>query len=142
MNGPCFSLNPQVDALPWQPLSAGFHMKLLKGSTSDDDARVLLLHLTPGTTIPRHRHSGEVHALNLSGTRQLFPSGQFVGPGAYVFEPKGNVDSWQAVGETPVVVYAVVWGTLEYLGEHDEVLSVSSTASISKSYARFVEGAP
>jgi 2,4'-dihydroxyacetophenone dioxygenase len=39
-----------------------------------------------------------VHAFNLSGTQQILGTGELVGPGDYVYEPNGNIDSWQAVG--------------------------------------------
>jgi 2,4'-dihydroxyacetophenone dioxygenase len=41
----------------------------------------------------------EVHALNLAGTRKLLDTGEVVGPGGYVYEPAGNVDSWMAIGD-------------------------------------------
>jgi hypothetical protein len=58
--------------------------------------RALLLLLEPGTVVPRHRHLGEVHGFNLQGERELIESGaKIVGPGGYVYEPPGNVDSWR-----------------------------------------------
>lgn len=127
-------------SLPWQPISNGFSLKALR-ATSDREARVLLLRLEPGTVIPRHRHSGEVHAYNLAGRRKLLETGEIVGPGGYVYEPAGNVDSWMAVGDETLVVLVVVRGAVEYLDDAGQVLSRSTTGSTGEAYRRYCESA-
>lgn len=125
------------DALPWQPRGPGFSLKLLRGGT-DDDTRALLLRLEPGTAISRHRHLGEVHAWNVAGRRRILESGEEIGPGGYVHEPPGNVDSWMAVGDEPLVVFVTVRGAIEGLDDGGNVVSRDSTASVSASYRAFV----
>ena len=122
----------ELDSLPWQPIFPGFSLKLVRGGT-DSDTRVLLLRLEPGTVIEKHRHHGEVHALNLSGYRRILESGQEIGPGGYVYEPEGNEDSWMAVGDLPVIVFATVRGAMDTLDEHGGVKSRSTTSSITAS---------
>lgn len=63
--------------------------------------------------MPLHRHTGEIHAYNLSGTRRLC-SGEVVGPGDYVYEPPGNTDSW-VVGDDPLIALVVIMGEVEFL---------------------------
>jgi quercetin dioxygenase-like cupin family protein len=126
-----------ADALPWQPLKPGFSMKLLHADP-EADLRVLLLRLEPGTIIERHRHGGEVHAYNLVGQRLLLDTRTLVGPGGYVFEPPGNVDSWMAVGDQPVIVFVVVRGAVSYIDEHDQVLAATTTREAADAYHRFV----
>jgi 2,4'-dihydroxyacetophenone dioxygenase len=87
----------------------------------DDAGWVELMRLRPGVRVGLHRHTGEVHALNLQGTRRL-NDGRVVGPGDYVFEPSGNVDWWEASGTQDLVVHVVVKGAVEYLGPHRTVL--------------------
>jgi quercetin dioxygenase-like cupin family protein len=99
---------------------------------------VLLLRLEPGTVIPRHRHHGEVHAYNISGSRQL-DSGEIIGPGGYVYEPPGNVDSWWAVGDEPVIVHITAFGAMEYLDENGEVLQSDTPSSLQEIYERWGE---
>jgi 2,4'-dihydroxyacetophenone dioxygenase len=123
------------DSLPWAPLGPGFSFKVLR-ALPDDRVRVLLLRAEPGTLIPRHRHSGEVHAFNIAGYRKLLETGEVVGPGGYVHEPVGNVDSWLAVGDEPVIIHVVVEGTVEYLDEHDQATSTSTNASSLQTYQR------
>jgi 2,4'-dihydroxyacetophenone dioxygenase len=119
--------------LPWVPLAPGFSFKLLR-ATSDDDIWVELLRLEPGTTISRHRHTGEVHGYTLAGHREILETGQVVGPGDYVYEPPGNVDSWRAVGDEPVVVYVVLRGAIEYLDERGDVIRRSTAMSAADAY--------
>ncbi len=129
------------DRLPWAPVSPGFSIKVLRAG-ADDEARVLLLRLEPGTVIPRHRHEGDVHAFNLSGRRELLETGDIVGPGGYVYEPPGNVDSWKAIGDEPVIVHVVVRGALEYIDDDGRVMSRWTTSSTGENYRRFLAAGP
>lgn len=105
--------------VPWVPLSPGKSFKPLR-FLRDERGFVELLRLDAGETIPLHRHTGEVHAFNLEGTRELH-TGEIIGPGGYVYEPVGNVDSWKAVGDVPLVLYVVVMGAVEYLDAQGNV---------------------
>jgi 2,4'-dihydroxyacetophenone dioxygenase len=107
----------------------------------DEETRALLLRLSPGTVVPRHRHEGEVHALNLSGTRELRDTGELVGPGGYVYEPAGNVDSWMAVGEVDVIVFVTVRGGMDTFDERGGIAERSTTRAITENYRRFLERA-
>jgi 2,4'-dihydroxyacetophenone dioxygenase len=124
-----------TSSLPWIPLGPGESFKPLH-FYQDDRARTLLLRLEPGTVVPRHRHLGEVHVFNLSGQRQL-DTGEVVGPGGYAYEPAGNVDSWKAVGDEPVIVHIVSFGPMEYLGDDDRVLRRDTAASLREIYHRY-----
>jgi quercetin dioxygenase-like cupin family protein len=130
--------SPPIDTerIPWIPLGAGESFKPLR-FLPGDRGRVLLLRVEPGTVVPRHRHLGEVHGFNLSGKRKLLETGQIVGPGGYVYEPVGNVDSWMAVGDEPVVVHITSFGAMEYLGENDEILRRDTASSLRDAYLRF-----
>jgi 2,4'-dihydroxyacetophenone dioxygenase len=124
----------ESENLPWAPVHPGFDLKLLHGG-HDDETRALLLRLEPGTSTGRHRHEGEVHAINLSGYRQL-DTGEIVGPLGYVYEPPGNVDSWKAIGDEPVIVFVTVRGSIEYLDDHEHIVSRSTTESVAALYLR------
>jgi quercetin dioxygenase-like cupin family protein len=124
-----------VKALPWIPLGPGESFKPLR-FLARDRGRALLLRLEPGVVVPRHRHLGEVHALNLSGRREILGSGAIVGPGDYVYEPAGNVDSWRALGDEPVVVHIVAYAPMEYLDEHGAVLRRDGPGSLRDAYLR------
>jgi len=110
----------QATEVPWVPLGPGKSFKPLRFLR--DRGWVHLLRMEPGIAIARHRHTGEVHATNLEGRRQL-GTGEVIGPGDYVFEPAGNVDSWGVYGDEPLLVHIVVFGAVEYLDAEDRVLS-------------------
>lgn len=130
------SLDPET--LPWIPLGPGEAFKPLR-FLPNDRGRVLLLKLEPGVVVPRHRHLGEVHGFNVAGFRKLLDNGEIVGPGAYVYEPPGNVDSWMAIGDTPVVVHITSFGAMEYLDDDGRVLRADTAASLRQVYECYCE---
>ena len=123
------------ERLPWIPLGPGESFRPLR-FLAQDRGRVLLLRLEPGTLVPLHRHLGEVHAYNLAGRRKLIETDEIVGPGGYVYEPAGNVDSWMAVGDEPVIVHITSYGAMEYLGPSGDVVRRDSAASLRDAYLR------
>jgi 2,4'-dihydroxyacetophenone dioxygenase len=122
--------------IPWIPLGPGESFKPLR-FLPNGRGRALLLRLEPGTLVPLHRHGGEVHAYNVAGSRKLLETGEIVGPGGYVYEPPGNVDSWMAVGEEPAVVLITAFGPMDYLGEDGTVLRRDSPSSLRETYLRY-----
>ena len=96
---------------------------------------VELMRLAPGVRLGLHRHTGEVHALNLQGERRL-NDGRVVRAGDYIHEPAGNVDWWEATGEEELVVHVVVKGEVEYLGPHHSVLQRTTTPDRIQDYPR------
>ncbi|WP_164017679.1 cupin domain-containing protein [Pyxidicoccus trucidator] len=133
-----------TEQLPWIPMGPpGLSFKPLR-FFRDDSGWTYLFRLEPGTVIPRHRHTGEVHGFNVAGHRKLLDTGEVVGPGAYVYEPPGNVDSWMAVGDAPVVLFVTVRGAIQYLGPDGEVLKQVTSNDRLKTYRRWCEenGAP
>ena len=96
---------------------------------------VELMRLEPGVGVGLHRHTGEVHAYNLEGSRRL-SSGETIVPGDYVYEPAGNVDAWQAIGDGHLVVLVVVMGEVEYLGPGGAVTRRISCATRLEDYRR------
>jgi 2,4'-dihydroxyacetophenone dioxygenase len=96
---------------------------------------VELMRLLPGVRLGLHRHTGEVHALNLVGERRL-NDGRLVRAGDYIHEPAGNVDWWEATGTEELIVHVVVKGEVEYLGAHQHVLQRISAANRLEDYHR------
>ena len=117
--------------IDWIPLREGLSFRPLH---FEQDGYSLQLRLEPGTLISHHRHTGEVHAFNLCGERELIEDGVIAGPGAYVYEPAGNVDSWRAIGSTPCIVQISLKGRVEYLDDGGEVIDYSDTNTARKRY--------
>lgn len=99
---------------------------------------VELLRMEPGVVMPLHRHTGEVHAYNLSGSRQLC-TGELIGPGDYVFEPPGNTDWWKIVGDQTMVALVVVMGEVEFLGPGGLVRGRANAATQWAEYRQYCE---
>ena len=112
-----------TESMPWIATGPGKAFRPLRFT---EDGWSELMRLEPGSVVALHRHTGEVHAFNLSGTREIFGTGERVGPGSYVYEPAGNVDEWGAVGDEPCIVHIKVTGAVEYLGEDGQVIETVS----------------
>jgi 2,4'-dihydroxyacetophenone dioxygenase len=124
--------------LPWIPSTTpGKSSKPLR-FFSDDRGFVELLRMEPGVVMPLHHHTGEIHAYNLSGSRQLC-TGEIVRPGDYAYEPPGNIDSWRIVGDEPMIALVVVMGAVEFLGAGGEVQFRASAQSQLREYHDYCE---
>ena len=124
-----------ADKVPWVNAQPGISAKPL-WFLPDWSGWALLLRLEPGAVVARHRHTGEVHGLVLQGQRRLLDTGDVVGRGGYVYEPPGNVDSWMAIGDEPLVCFVVVHGDVEYLGEDGAVTLKANARTQYDAYVR------
>src|SRR5262249_48010842 len=122
--------------MPWVPSSTpGKAAKLLR-VFAGDRGFVELLRMEPGVAMPRHRHTGEVHVVNLAGERRLC-GGEIVGPGQYVYEAPGDVDEWTVVGTVPMIAFVVVMGEVEFLGPDDVTCARASGLTQFAEYRRW-----
>jgi 2,4'-dihydroxyacetophenone dioxygenase len=122
--------------LPWIPAAtAGKASKPLR-FLAGDRGFVELLRMDPGVVMPLHRHTGEIHACNLSGRRQLC-TGEIIGPGDYVYEPPGNTDWWKIVGDEPMLALVIVMGTVEFLGPGGIVCGRASASTQRADYEQY-----
>lgn len=101
------------------------------------DGYALQLRLEPGTVITSHRHTGLVHALNLSGSREIMGTGEIIGPGDFVFEPIGNEDSWRCHGDEPCVIQLSLTGRVEYLDADGNMTSYSDSGTAESDYRSY-----
>ncbi|MGH8144913.1 MAG: cupin domain-containing protein [Rhodanobacteraceae bacterium] len=123
------------DGVPWIPSATpGKSSKPLR-FLSGDRGFVELLRMEPGVAMPLHRHTGEIHACNLRGSRRLC-TGEIIGPGDYVFEPPGNTDWWKIVGDDVMEALVVVMGTVEFLNADGTVRATVSATTQFAEYQR------
>ncbi|MDR6840438.1 cupin domain-containing protein [Pseudoxanthomonas sacheonensis] len=121
--------------LPWIPSATpGKSSKPLR-FLADDRGFVELLRMEPGVVMPLHRHTGEIHAYNLAGSRKLC-TGEVIGPGDYVYEPPGNTDWWKIVGDETMVALVIVMGTVEFVGPGGSVRARASASTQLAEYER------
>jgi 2,4'-dihydroxyacetophenone dioxygenase len=121
-------------ALEWVPLRTGLWFKPLH---FEADGYSLQLRVDPGTTIARHRHTGEVNAYNLSGAREIIDTGEIVGPGMFIHEPKGNNDTWRCHGDEPCIIQISVKGRVEYIDDTGAVVSHTDTYTAQAAYRQW-----
>jgi hypothetical protein len=119
--------------LPWIPFGEGNAWKPLRFFSHG--GFVQLFRMAPGSESPPHRHSGETHAFQLAGQRRL-RSGEVIGPGDYVCEPIGEVDSWSVIGDEPLLLLAVVHGAVEFV---DPDGNISSRLTAQTQFERYAE---
>jgi 2,4'-dihydroxyacetophenone dioxygenase len=126
------AMNPlDTEQMEWIPTGPGKSFRPLRfesGGWSE------LMRLEPGSVVALHRHTGEVHAYGLSGTRQILGTGEIAGPGSYAYEPAGTVDAWQAVGDRPCVLHLKITGAIEYLDPSGQVTETVNSASQRAAY--------
>jgi 2,4'-dihydroxyacetophenone dioxygenase len=121
ITGPARPLD--TDGMPWIATGPGKAFRPLRFTA---DGWSELMRLEPGSAVALHRHTGSVHAFNLSGTREILGTGEQVRPGNYVYEPAGTIDGWRAVGDEPCIIHIKVSGVIEYLGDDGEVTETVS----------------
>jgi anti-sigma factor ChrR (cupin superfamily) len=126
----------RTEGMPWIATSPGKSFRPLR---FDVDGWSELMRLEPGSLVARHRHTGDVHAFNLSGSRRILESGEVVGPGDYVYEPAGLIDAWEAVGDRPCIVHIKILGAVEYLDDKDQVIDTADAESQRRSYLTWCE---
>jgi 2,4'-dihydroxyacetophenone dioxygenase len=112
--------------MTWIPTGEGKSFRPLR---FEADGWSELMRLEPGSVVALHHHTGAVHAYNLSGVRRILGTGELVGPGDYVYEPAGHIDSWQAIGDVPCIVHIKVVGAVEYLDADGHVTGRADAAS-------------
>ena len=113
---------------PWVPSGTPGKSARLLRFLPNHEGFVELLRMEPGVAMPLHRHSGEIHAYNITGSRQLC-TGEVIGPGDYVYEPAGNTDWWRVIGDEPLLALVVVRGKVDFLAADGSVRYTADAAT-------------
>ena len=120
-----------TEGMAWIPTGGG---KAFRPLRFEADGWSELMYLEPGSVVPLHRHTGEVHAYNLSGSRQILGTGEIRRAGRLRLRTGRNVDAWQAVGDQPCVVHIKITGAVEYFDEAGAVTGQADSASQRAAY--------
>jgi 2,4'-dihydroxyacetophenone dioxygenase len=95
----------------------------------------------PGVQIPTHRHTGEVHAVTLSGAWKYLEYDFVNTAGSFLFEPAGSVHTLSVPAdneETTEVVFSIEGANLD-LSEDGEVMMVVDAHLILEVYLSLCE---
>jgi 2,4'-dihydroxyacetophenone dioxygenase len=129
-----------VDALPWAMVLPDIEIRVLR--VDPDGARyTMMMRAQPGSTLPRHRHLGDVHAITHSGRWRYDDYDWTAGPGSYVHESAGAAHTFRvpADADEPAVITFVVEGPQELLDDDGSVASVESGPTILGYYRAYLE---
>jgi 2,4'-dihydroxyacetophenone dioxygenase len=111
---------------------AGVSLQLLQADV-EGGFFVVRIRFAPGTRLPRHQHTGAVHALTLSGEWSYleYASAPPNRAGSYLYEPPGSVHTLKVADhlrrDTDVVF--IVEGAMLILDDADHVTAVLDAAS-------------
>ena len=118
----------KLDDLPWvdndDPEYGKSSFKLVRCSIPTNSYTVLI-RWGAGIVLPKHRHSGSVHAYTFEGKWCYEEYDWVAEPGTYVFEPPGTTHTLKVLEDT-TAMFAVEGGQAN-LGPNDEVLSYFDT---------------
>lgn len=116
------SLGPEVglardDAFPWVTVGEGIELKVLR-VVEATGIWVIRNRFAPGVRIDTHRHTGEVHAMTLTGCWHYVEYGVDYPAGCYVHEPAQSVHTLEVndANREPTDVLFVMQGANLNLG--------------------------
>ncbi|HHW35874.1 MAG TPA: cupin domain-containing protein [Bacillales bacterium] len=121
------------DDLPWVPYFGEAKFKLLKANPITGQT-ITLLSVPAKMQLPAHYHPGQVIVYTVQGSWRYIEDPWISQPGDMVFEPAGSKHTPLAVGDDDVITFNVVEGTLDYIGENDEIIARDNWESFLKKY--------
>lgn len=129
--------------LPWVPQGSGnVWFKPLRIST-ERDSWVNILRVDRGGVVNRHRHLAEVEGWVLQGHWHYREHDWQAEPGAYVYEPPGDVHTLVAdlePGSEPMLTLFFIHGPIEYMDANGELAYIETAETKLRRYHDFCAG--
>lgn len=128
------------DDLPMVDAGGGVELQLLQVDV-ELGLWVVRNRFAPGVKVPRHKHTGVVHAVTAAGTWRYLEYPEVNRAGSYLFEPAGSIHTLvvpEDNTEVTEVVFAIYGANLN-LDEDDNVESVFDAGSIRDAYLALCE---
>lgn len=144
MAGPVFAepITREIrgEDFPWAEMMPGIEIKVLRASTNPE-CYTLIARFAPGTTLPRHRHFGEVHAFTISGAWRYLDYDWIATAGSAVYEPPGSTHTLNVPedGTEPAVVMFVVYGGMILFDDDDNFFMIDDAAGMVERYVGVLE---
>lgn len=129
--GTPLSLHRAENELPFVPYQDGVVFQLLQVNL-EGGLWVIRVRFEPGVTIQRHRHTGEVFALTVSGSWRYLEYPDINSAGSYLYEPAGAVHTLQVPKTNKDVtdVWFAIRGANLNLGPDGNVEAVLDAATV------------
>lgn len=121
--------------LPFVRFTDGVDFQLLQVDV-EAGLWVVRTKFDPGTTIQRHRHTGQVFAVTFSGAWRYLEYPEINRKGSYLFEPAGSIHTLHALSENTEVtdVWFAIYGGNLNLDDDGNVESVTDSSSVLEQY--------
>ncbi len=123
------------DELPFVTFDEGITFQLLKADV-ENGLFVVRVRFEPGVTIPKHKHTGDVHAFTHAGSWKYLEYPEVNTRGSYLYEPAGAVHTLHVLADNTEVtdVSFVVSGANLDMDEDDNIINVLDAGSIREIY--------
>lgn len=123
------------EELPFVYFTDGVVFQLLQVNI-DAGLWVVRTKFDPGTTVQRHRHTGQVFAYTTEGAWRYLEYPEINRAGSYLHEPAGSIHTLHALADTegPTDVFFAVYGANLNLDDAGQVVSVLDAGTILNLY--------
>jgi 2,4'-dihydroxyacetophenone dioxygenase len=111
--------------LPFVTFLEGVEIQLVQASV-ENGLWVVRTRFAPGVTLPRHKHTGEVFAMTLSGSWRYLEYSDVNTAGSYLYEPAGSIHTLHvpSTNREATDVWFAIRGANLNLDEQGNVASV------------------
>jgi quercetin dioxygenase-like cupin family protein len=122
-----------TEDLPWFPYFGEAKLKLIKANPVTGQF-ITLLKVPANMQLPSHFHPGPVTVYTIQGTWRYIENDWVSKAGDVVCEPAGSKHTPEGLGDEDVITFNIVDGTLDYLGENDEIIARDNWESVLNKY--------
>jgi quercetin dioxygenase-like cupin family protein len=121
--------------LPFVPFGEGVLLQALQIDL-DQGLWIVRQRMTPGTTLPTHRHTGTVNAFTLSGSWKYLEYPEINVAGSYLYEPAGSVHTLHVPASNTGLtdVWFAIHGANLNMDADGEIQSVLDAGAVLKVY--------
>ena len=126
------TLHIGAEDLPWVDVGDGSEVQLLHADLAQG-LWITRTRFAPGTTLPRHYHTGMVYAVTLSGKWWYLETPEQVNSeGSYLFEPAMSVHTLTVDASTTesTEVWFAIYGVNVNLDDDGQVISILDAATV------------
>ena len=128
--------------LPFIDFGDGMQLQLLQVDI-DQGLWVVRTRFEPGTTIPKHTHTGAVYAFTIAGRWKYLEYPEVNTPGSYLFEPAGSVHTLTVPDDVEGItdVWFAIYGANLNLDANGNVESIIDAGIVLQGYYLMCEAA-
>jgi 2,4'-dihydroxyacetophenone dioxygenase len=121
--------------LPFVPYGEGVEAQLLQVDLAVG-LWVVRTRFRPGTTLERHRHTGDVFAFTLCGSWRYLEYPAINSAGSYLYEPAGSIHQLQTLHSNTGVtdVWFAIRGANLHLDDAGNIIRIRDAASVLELY--------